>query len=644
MARAAFLGVCWFFLALLSPAAPIPATKVDRHGDPLPPGAVARLGTIRLRGSSACFTPDSKQIATLSDRAVCLWNVKTGALDRRIGVKESFHIMAFSPDGKRFATATNGGIDVAVYDIAAAKPIFTFQTRSGEGRSYMVPRTHSLTFSADGKKLFSVDDSFGHVWDLTTGKSLSRIRFAADLDSKCNTVVFSRDGHFLVTASQSRPRFHIWDVATGKRLHELTGRRRGLRCAAFSPDGTTLATGGERAIRLWSTKTGDLLHLLDKPVGDAVSVDFSPDGKRLCAAYNLLHFSAGLQKILLWDLTRREIKLTLDAPDVRRAFFSPNGKVLAWESDGGAVTLLDAATGKELHSFEAHTGPVSAVAYSPDGKLIATASQDNDVRLWDARTSKPLLRLRGHTDHVNALAFSRDGTLLASGSRDQTVAIWEVSTGKRKWSLEGHDNEVRSVAFAPDGRTVAGGGYNYAAVGWDVGTGEQRWSLKESESVTTALAFSPDGKLLASGGDKSVRIWDVNASKRIKEISTGNNHSVTSVAISPDGKTLATGCDLKLFIHDLKSGNRLATLPGHSNERGSLAFSRDGKLLASASDGWWDTAGKNLHLWDTKTWKEAPRLAIPKRLAIRAVAFSPDGGFLATGSNNTDVLIWKLVK
>ena len=621
---------------------PNPKAEVDRYGDALPKGTVARLGTTRLRRSSeSAFTPDGKSIVTFGYTMVRVWDVASGKHLKQFESEGSCYALAVSPDGKQVALSREGGIIIDVLDLASGKTLHHFQTR--KRLAFHLPKCHSLVFSADGKRLFTSDDLRGHVWDLTTGKSISSFPHpSSEEEAGVWILTFSADARLLATGAQRIKAVRIWDVATGKMLHELKGELNGIETAAFSPKGDLLAIGGDdKVIELWDTASGKKLNTLKGTNDDVAALAFSPDGSLLAAAANggLGNNSTGLQKIVLWNVAAGEIISRVSAPNVRGVHFSPDGKLLAWES-GTAVGFVDTSTAKHIPMFAAHSAPITAVTYSPDGKMIATGSEDGDIRFWNPHTGAAIRLLRGHKDQVLAISLSPDGKLLASGCQDQTTAVWDVATGKQKWMIGGYGNNVTTVAFSPDGKVVAAGGRNYETVLRDAQTGKVLPTLREERLTSMAVAFHPDGKHLVVGGGGSVRVWDFQNEKIVKLLPSESN-DIRSLAISPDGKYVAASGGKRTHVWEIDTGKEVASFTGQHNWIGGVSFSRDGSVMACVSDGLWGGEEYNLHIRDTKTWKEVDLLRIP-RDRYTCLSFSPDGKKLAIGTVHAEVLIWKL--
>ncbi|MGE5261980.1 MAG: hypothetical protein ACM3S0_01250, partial [Acidobacteriota bacterium] len=351
-----------------------------------------------------------------------------------------------------------------------------------------------------------------------------------------------------------------------------------------------------------SESGGSLLAaLLDKPplikflrghTDWVQSVAFSPDGKTLASG-------SDDHMIILWDVaTLQPIgpPLTGHSGAVLSVAFSPDGKTLASGSQDSTIILWDVATRQSLGPpLTAHTAAVNTIAFSPDGKTLASGSQDSTILLWDVATRTKIgTALTGHTSMVSRLAFSPDGKTLASGSWDATIILWDVATRTRIGPpLTGHTSIVYSIAFSPDGKTLASGSYDRAIILWDVATRQPLGPpLNVHASTVTSVAFSPDGKTLASGSaDKTILLWDVATRRPLSPPLTGHMSSVLSVAFNPDGKTLtSSSADKTIILWDVSSVLDPRVTPrrwlgqsliGHTDAVYSVAFSPDGKTLAS---------------------------------------------------------------
>jgi WD40 repeat protein/serine/threonine protein kinase len=264
--------------------------------------------------------------------------------------------------------------------------------------------------------------------------------------------------------------------------------------------------------------------------------------------------------------------------------FHPDGRRLASGGNETCIRIWDRTTGKPARPpLYSHTGNAIAVTFSPDGRYLISASTDRTVKVWDAESYQVLHTLRGHEAIVVGIAVSPDGRLVASASRDRTVRIWEVATAREVHTCRGHEWHVTGVAFTPDGRLVSLGGEGVVKV-WDVATGQETVSWREKDPMgSDALAVSPDGAHVAVARSRGVIIRSL-ADGQVVHSLQGHFMPVWNLAYSPDGRRLATASwDNTAKLWDTDTGREILTIRGHADAVRGIAFSRDGRSLATAS-------------------------------------------------------------
>lgn len=321
--------------------------------------------------------------------------------------------------------------------------------------------------------------------------------------------------------------------------------------------------------------------------------------------------------------------------------FTPDDKVLASASYDGKVRLWDVATGNLLHRLGGHDPYPTSLAVSPDGKVVAAGGSPNTIILWDRATGRELRRIKAFAYPnlmVPAIAFAPDGqTLAATGDNDVTIRLFAVATGEEIRRLAGHGRVVNRVAFAPDGRSLAAAGFGKEILLWDVRTGKElRRFLGHQGNAHTAVAFSPDGRTLATAGDHhdgTIRLWDVAGGQELRRFEGKHQYLPPVFAWAPDGKTLVTsGPDRTIHVWDAATWNELRRIEDCRDLLTSVAFGHDSRTLAAA-------CRNILRLWDVTTGKE--RLPFTAHgSGVATVAFSADGKLLASGSWDKTARLW----
>ena len=555
------------------------------------------------------------------------------------------------------------------------------------GKGY---KTGSSVFSEDGTR-FAIASNIGlWIYDVHTGEEVALL---TGHPSDFTVMASSPDGSMLASANENA--ISLWEIDTGREVVTLTEHTENITTLVFSPDNGTLASGSEdNTIRLWNATTGQLLFLpLSEHTGDITSIAFSPDSQTLASG-------SRDNTIRLWSATTGQRLATLEEQivwgavtheghtgDVTTVAFSPDGATLAGGDTDNTIRLWNVAARQHRTALTGHTGTVTALTFSKDGTMLVSGSRDNTIRLWNTTTERHLDTLEGHESDVIALAFSSDGAALASGDTSGITRLWAGDTGQNldtlSYSLEDgvSGNPVRAVTFAPDGLTLASGNgrtvwkehayitsgncswfyyrwggstlYNGSTRLWDALTHEHRSTLAGHGAFVYALAFSPDGATLARAGEKrslavdcsgwsvttywassthSLQLWDAHTEEHLATLS-GHEGNVTSVAFSRDGNLLASGSnDDTIRLWNPTTGGHLATLSGHEGNVTSVAFSPDGETLASGSND--DT----IRLWN-------PDGAVRATLSghgdnVTSVVFSPDGNMLASGSADGTIQLW----
>jgi WD40 repeat protein len=329
---------------------------------------------------------------------------------------------------------------------------------------------------------------------------------------------------------------------------------------------------------------------------------------------------------------------------VHSVAFSPDGQIIVSGSRDKTIRLWNTEGNPIGKPLQEHTEEVRSVAFSPDSELIVSGSDDTTIRLWDEQGNSIGQPLRGHKDCVNAVVFSPDGKLIVSGSSDGTVRLWDKQGNSIGNPFRGHAGAVLAVAVSQSGQVgmIASGGSDGTIRLWNfegVSIGEP---LRGHKGSVRSVAFSPDGTVIVSGsgnsydtiGDNTVRLWDIQGNPIGEPIKHDEN--INSVAYSLDGKIIASGSnDGTIRLWDIKGEPIGEPLWGHGSLVTSVAFSPDGEMIVS---GGFDD---RVRLWDIRSDSVGQPFLGHKR-GIYSVAFSPNGKIIASGGLDTTIQLWDM--
>jgi WD40 repeat protein len=534
---------------------------------------------------SVAFSPDGKTALSGSyDHTVRLWDLATGAELRTFeGHTEAILSVAFSPDGK---TALSGGQDKAIrlWDLATGREIWSYK-----GYKEWVT---SVAFSADGKTALSgSDDKTLRLWDLARG---AEIRKFTGHTAGVYSVAFLPDGKMALTGGRDGT-LRLWDLGSGREIRKIGGKLGNVMSLAVTRDGkAALSANMDRTVTLWDLATGSEIRRFEGHSDWINSVAFSPDGKSALTG-NGKWTGEGDNTIRVWDLTAGRAVRTLKGHSeaVSGIAPSPDGKTVLSGGLDKTVRLWDLSSGLEIRKFKRRSEWVHAVAFSPDGKTVLSGGCEQRgkeggcdkgaITLWDAATGREIRTCKGHTDRVLEVAFAPGGkTALSGGNFDSTLRLWDLANCRTIREFEMPMST--SVAFSPDGRVALSGSENNGLSVWDLATGEKVRDLDGHSGGVTSVAVSPDSKTALSGSyDLTLRQWDLATGAEIRRFD-GHSGGILSVAISPDGKTaLSGGRDGMLRLWDLRNGEALASLM-ESRDGGQLAMTAKGFFMSTRRD------------------------------------------------------------
>ncbi len=549
------------------------------------------------------------------------------------------------------------------------------------------------------------------IWSIPEGR-LNKITSIRAHASAISSLAFNPEGTLLATAGCANHdgatclegEIILWNAENYQPIGEpFKGHSEAIDSLTFSPDGKLLASGScaahesslcsEGEILLWDVENhspfGEPIRGHTSWVGD---VAFSPDGRMLASGSG--DGTILLREVQQGQFTEPILSFGSASEIITSLEFSPDGKILVSGGTDDRLKLWDISNGQPVREFIGHGDDIYAVTFSPDGKLLASGSLDGSIILWDTEKATAIDTLRGHSGIVTSLTFSHDGKYVASASADSKVILWNIGdplplgdtirngmfgvlnvsfdrTGKvmiteiKDQSIIVSDLDSKQMIGSPirdypetsfvltlstDHKILAMGSENEIFL-WDLIQGKPLLNepIMGHSGLVTGIAFSENNKILASGGCQhrdenlvcqsgKILLWDVETGEMIGEPIIGHTSWVNGLAFSPDGKMLASGgTDGTMLLWDLDT-RKMTGIPflGHAGKINSVSFSPDGKMLASASE------DGTIILWDVGAHQPIINPLYKQFNGIQSVTFSPDGEHLLSADANGSLMLWEV--
>jgi WD40 repeat protein len=619
-----------------------PERHIDGSGDPLPAGAVARLGSSRFRQLSpatcVAFSPDNKFLAVGSaDGVVRLWNVTTGLEARKCkGHTGGVTAVRFTPNGRFIVSASHDG-SLRLWDVSTGN-----EERSFLGHQSVVL---CLAVSSDGKTLYSGgSDRVVRIWEVDSGKETRQI---GGHKLQITGMDLSPDDKKLLTAS-SDGTLRLWDAANGTESLGIDVAKTGpVSKPIFAANGKLVfgPTSFEGGLRSWDATTGKETH--QYPASAAVrTFAVAPDAKSAVIAEPERYPSVGVNLRILNLASGEEVRsVPVSASLVNALTYSPNGKLIAAACSDSFLRVLDAGTGKLTHGESGHAGTITDLEYTPDGKHVISIDADRSLRAWSLESGKEVASF-------NALGIGPSGLAMVPDTGEVVCTSGEraVLTADLAGLLRGDVQALRKREFPETTgvtATAAAGNGKLFAVATANGvirlrhcvTGDEQGVLSPQPTTprgpvasASTLAFSADSRFLAARcSDGTARIWDVEKTKEIRRLA--GMELPGPVMFSADGCSLLTA-DQMLRLWERISGQvrwqvELTRLGGVR----CLTFSPDRSLFALGH------ADGTISVRSVISGAELIVLATEQG-AVQVLRFSPDGQHLASGGADSTILVW----
>ncbi len=482
----------------------------------------------------------------------------------------------------------------------------------------------SLAGSNDNRYLASGgDDGTVRVMDLQSGQ-LRHILVGHN--AAVTSLAWSPDNKGLASAGDDR-RVLVWDGETGKLLHTLAGHEGPVRNLAWSPDGKTLAScGDDNTVRLWGPLTGEMRQVFSVHKNPVLAVIWQTNELVLSASRD----RENRLSIWLWDAAtgrphRGHQSIAFRSPHV--PIWAQHHTRMAYLSGDDAVTFWDIPNDRTWkHTLKGLKAALRYIALSPDGKRLATAA-GNCGQLWDAQTGELLLTAPEASQSVVWLAFHPDGKQLASRTNySRTIELWKVDEAKPAMPVSplgstavGMNAGFMFSRWSADGRFLYAIMENGVQV-WDA-TSLKNLVAHEIHLCRNEVAWSPDGKQLAVAGPRQIAIWETASGRFVRALGPIKDFRNVHLAWSPNGRSLAAAYLNDVVVWDLQTGKSGKPLTGHAKEIRIVAWSPDGKRLATQGSFQDDRP----RIWDMSTGRGT---VLSGRYSV--LVWSPDGGTLAT--------------
>ncbi len=636
---------------------------LDQYGDPLPLGAVARLGSIRLRHagmSDFVFLPGGKTVLSAgSDRVLRFWDLATGRQARAVtlqGKAGPGRAVTLSPDGKTLV-ADDGGM-LVFWEVDSGKEIKTLRAPDARvGYLYFSPEGKTLAVGRRDWRVSFIEWQTGKEHEVPL-PIVPRAAVQFSMDSTFHGS-FSPDGKWFVSQAISLEPLGVFEAATGREVHRFPCP---ASTSTVSPDSKQLAVscmqndkgGPETVLRLFDLASGKEVKQFPLGIEESYfSLAFSPNGKILACGFS--------DRSCLLDATTGRVLHRLSGRPIGMAF-SPDGKTLV-ASTGHRLRFWDVATGQERHDRPGEFGYNPVLAVSPDGCHLASADwMEQVVSLWDTTSSRLVRRLplKGQQRYVRNLAFSVDGQTLVASQGMGYLQFWDVVSGNEQRAVQLHDPSQgnRGDAYfyqlrvAPDGKHVTtlerilGQGQSTRLASWETATGKLIRQLALFPQELREGAWASDGSTVAFPLKEGLTVVDANTGVAGFAIPEASGADLLSA--SPDNRMLAgrrttvpeKGAPITVVIWESATGKQVTGVAAGRVEH--LALTADSRSLVTTDEAF-------LRVWDLGTSKERQRWPLPVagtdswgKTFVFGLLLAPDGRRAFTALADGTALVWDL--
>lgn len=558
--------------------------------------------------TAVAITPDGQRaIAASSDRPLRVWNLASGAVERRLeGHAKWVRAVVTTPNG-RHAISASEDRTLRVWDLTSG-----VLERILEGHEGAVL---AVAITPDGQRAISgSSDRTLRIWDLARGAVELILKDHAD---DVHAVAITPDGQRVISASSDQT-LKVWNLASGAVECTLKGHVDRVRSVAVTPDGQrAISASDDGTLQVWDLTSGAREGMLEDHTAKVLSVAITPDGQRAISA-------SADRTLRVWDLASGDVERTLSGHSdwVVSVLVTSDGRRAISASDDGTLKVWDLVSGAVEHMLESHEDLVYSIAVTPDGRRAISASGDKTLKVWNVATGAIERTLKGHQKSVHAVATTPDGQRAVSGSADWMLMVWNLDDGTIEHTLHDRAAFIHSVVVMPDGQhAISISDYRTFKV-WDLDRGTLERTREGHANMARSAVVTPDGShAITASSDRTLEVWNV-ATGAIERTLEGNADIVHSVVIMRHEQRVIATDGQWLKVWNLATGMIERTLQGNASLMRSVASTPEGQHAISAS------SDRTLTVWNIETGAELATAVLDGPLSSVAVTHAIEANSL----------------
>ncbi len=576
-----------------------------------------------FRGSTAGithleFNKTGSQILSLNSNGEWItWEVASGKImQKKKPGKDIFTCVSFNPSGTIIVAGTRES-GILVMDAAGGNILKTLKAVPRDNpmqQAFDYPITRSVSFSRDEKYILAgAGDYTAILFDFETGKEIMKYKKIFSACTSCEVeAVLSPDGKYVISSYADSVK--VFDRSSGKFLKEFYGQGGDPEELSVSNDSRLLSGIEYGQAEVWDMPAGKVIFKTGEYNDNRIfCAAISPDGKHIVTGgekrlAEVFEISGGKNVLALKGYLNQVDERLISSSYfywvalINEAKLSPDGKLIAVGRTGNNVKLIDFNTGKVSRTLAGHKSMVISLSFSNDGKLLATGGLDGQAIVWDVEKGTIIMKISSPDESmpVFSVDISHDGKMLATADWGGYVTIFDIATGEVLQAISPHDKTgVYQVRFSANDVYFISAGLDGKLKLTEIDSGEEVRVFKGHTDLVNSVYLNPEGdKIITAGLDGTIRVWDFLSGIQTLKI-RAHQGGVFSAKFDPSGKYIISGGeDFRVREWSALKGEMLLELEGHSGQVGDVNITGDQKHIISGSrDG-------SIRIWDTQTRKE----------------------------------------